>query len=59
MDRPLRIGSLFAGVGGFDLGFQRAGFTTAWAVEIDQQAQAVLRLRFPEAELHDDVCMVG
>jgi DNA (cytosine-5)-methyltransferase 1 len=53
------IGSLFAGIGGFDLGFERAGFKTTWAVEIDQKAQAVLRLRFPEAKLHDDVCEVG
>lgn len=53
------IGSLFAGIGGFDLGFERAGFKTSWAVEIDQKAQAVLRLRFPGAELHDDVTQVG
>ena len=53
------IGSLFAGIGGFDLGFERAGFKTSWAVEIDQKAQAVLRLRFPDAELHDDVTHVG
>ena len=50
---------MFAGIGGFDLGFQRAGFVTSWAVEIDQNAQAVLRLRFPDAKLHDDVCAVG
>jgi len=53
------IGSLFAGIGGFDLGFERAGFKTTWACEIDQKAQAVLRLRFPEAKLHDDVCQIG
>lgn len=53
------IGSLFAGIGGFDLGFERAGFRTTWACEIDQRAQAVLRLRFPDAKLHDDVCAVG
>jgi len=53
------IGSLFAGIGGFDLGFERAGFTTSWAVEIDQKAQAVLRRHFPSAALHDDVCAVG
>jgi len=53
------IGSLFAGIGGFDLGFERAGFKTTWACEIDQKAQAVLRLRFPDAKLHDDVCAVG
>jgi len=58
-ERKLRIGSLFAGVGGFDLGFERAGFETAWAVEIDEKAQAVLRLRFPRAELHDDVTKIG
>lgn len=53
------IGSLFAGIGGFDLGFERAGFTTAWTCEIDQKAQAVLRLRFPQAVHHDDVTQVG
>ena len=53
------IGSLFAGIGGFDLGFERAGFKTTWACEIDQKAQAVLRLRFPDAKLHDDVNLVG
>jgi site-specific DNA-cytosine methylase len=53
------VGSLFAGIGGFDLGFERAGFKTAWAVEIDQKAQSVLRLRFPDAKLHDDVREVG
>jgi DNA (cytosine-5)-methyltransferase 1 len=53
------IGSLFAGIGGFDLGFEREGFTTSWAVEIDQKAQAVLRRHFPSAALHDDVCQVG
>lgn len=55
----LTIGSLFAGIGGFDLGFERAGFATRWACEIDEKAQAVLRFRFPNASLHDDVCAVG
>jgi len=53
------IGSLFAGIGGFDLGFERAGFTTKWTCEIDQKAQAVLRLRFPHATHHDNVTQVG
>lgn len=53
------IGSLFAGIGGFDLGFEREGFTTSWAVEIDQKAQAVLRRHFPSTALHDDVCQFG
>lgn len=53
------IGSLFAGIGGFDLGFERAGFKTVWQVEIDKAAQGVLRRRFPHAALHSDVREVG
>ena len=34
------MGSLFAGIGGFDLGFERAGFRTEWQVEIDPYCQA-------------------
>jgi DNA (cytosine-5)-methyltransferase 1 len=57
--QPLRLGSLFAGIGGFDLGFQRAGFVTAWAVEIDPACQRVLRYHFPEAHIEADVANVG
>lgn len=49
------VGSLFAGIGGFDLGFERAGFQTAWQVEIDPVCRAVLADRFPHAERHEDV----
>ncbi len=55
----LTVGSLFAGIGGFDLGFARHGLRTAWAVEKDADACRVLAARFPEATLHDDVCTVG
>jgi len=53
------IGSLFAGIGGFDLGFERVGFRTVWQCEIDKAAQGVLRRRFPAAALHSDVREVG
>lgn len=33
-----RVGSLFSGCGGFDLGFQNAGFEVAWANDIDSDA---------------------
>jgi len=55
----MTLGSLFAGVGGFDLGFERAGFKTIWQCEIDKAAQGVLRRHFPDANLHSDVCQVG
>jgi len=38
----MRYGSLFSGVGGFDLGFDRAGMECAWQSEIDKQCQQLL-----------------
>lgn len=49
------IGSLFAGIGGFDLGFEQAGFSTAWQVEIDPTCREVLADRFPHAKQFADV----
>ena len=54
-----KVGSLFAGVGGFDLAFQRCGMETAWVVENDKQCQTVLRHHFPNAEVFGDVREVG
>ena len=39
--------SLFSGIGGFDLAFERAGLTCAWQSEIDPAASALLERRFP------------
>jgi len=55
----LTVGSLFAGIGGFDLGFERNGFEVRWQAEQDKKAQAVLSARFPTARLYDDVRTVG
>ena len=53
--RQPTIGSLFAGIGGFDLGFEQAGFTTKWQVEINDTCRAVLADRFPHAKQFADV----
>lgn len=50
----LTVGSLFAGIGGFDLAFERAGFRVAWQVEIDPKCRQVLQHHFPGSELHED-----
>jgi DNA (cytosine-5)-methyltransferase 1 len=47
--------SLFAGVGGFDLAFKRAGVKVTAAVEIDKKCREVLAQHFPETKLFDDV----
>ncbi|HET9087151.1 MAG TPA: DNA cytosine methyltransferase [Acidobacteriaceae bacterium] len=53
------MGSLFAGIGGFDLGFERAGFEIAWQVEIDPYCRKVLERHFPHAKRFPDVREVG
>lgn len=54
MKRPT-VGSLFAGIGGLDLGFERAGFETAWQVEIDDYASAVLEKNWPHVRRWKDI----
>ncbi len=55
----MTVGSLFAGIGGFDLGFQRAGFEVRWQVEIDPWARAVLAKHWPNVCRVEDVRNAG
>lgn len=54
--KPLTFGSLFAGIGGFDLGLERAGMVCKWQVEIDEYASKVLAKHWPNVHRWDDVC---
>jgi len=51
--------SLFSGIGGFDLAFERAGMECVGLCEIDDVAQSVLRHHFPNVPLYDDVREIG
>ena len=43
----MQVGSLFAGVGGFDIAAERAGMEVAWQSEYDPKASAVLDHHWP------------
>lgn len=53
--QKLSVVGLFAGIGGIELGFQRAGHESALLCEIDLHAKAVLEERFPDVPLVSDV----
>ena len=46
---------LFAGIGGIEEGFRRAGIETRLLCEIDHDARKVLAKRFPDAKLRRDI----
>ena len=57
----IKLGSLFSGLGGFELGLERAipGLETIWQVEQEEFCQRVLQKHWPNAEIYNDVKSVG
>ena len=57
-ERPvpqLRAASLFSGIGGFDLGLERAGFEVTFQCEIDKFCRNILRKHWPEIPHHENI----
>jgi DNA (cytosine-5)-methyltransferase 1 len=52
---PITFGSLFAGIGGIDLGFERCGMKCKWQVEINDYAQKVLAKHWPKVHRERDI----
>ena len=51
----LTVGSLFAGIGGFDLAAERAGLEVRWQVEIDPYCTKVLEKHWPHVRRYRDI----
>lgn len=55
MHEPLRVGGLFSGIGGMELGLQRAGMRPVWHCEQDEYCRAVLAKHWPDNPCFPDV----
>ena len=55
----LTFGSLFAGIGGMDLGLERAGMVCKWQVEINPFCVKVLEKHWPDVKRYGDITKIA
>src|SRR5579864_8857701 len=55
----MKVGSLFSGIEGFGLGFEKAGWEIAWQVEQEPFCNAVLKTHWPAVQRFTDIRRVG
>jgi DNA (cytosine-5)-methyltransferase 1 len=55
----MTVGSLFSGIGGFDLAFGRAGFDVEWSCEIEAFPRKALAKHWPDVPCYQDVREIG
>jgi len=55
----LTVGSLFSGIGGLDLGLERAGMRVIWQSEIDSYASKILKKHWPQVVNHGDIKQIN
>lgn len=55
MNKGLRVASFFSGIGGFDLGLERAGMNVVFQCEINEFCKKVLKKHWPNVPLESDI----
>jgi DNA (cytosine-5)-methyltransferase 1 len=54
-NKTYKIASFFAGIGGFDIAFERNGFETTYLCEINPFCQSILKDHWPDVKKDDDI----
>tara|TARA_Y100001973_G_scaffold71867_1_gene104817 strand:- start:2398 stop:3222 length:825 start_codon:yes stop_codon:yes gene_type:complete len=57
----LKLGSLFSGIGGFELGLHRSipNLETVWQVEQDKFCQKILNKHWPNSQIYNDITTIN
>lgn len=58
-NKQLTVGSLFSGIGGLELGLERAGMQVTWQVELNEYASKILAKHWPNVHRERDIRECG